>query len=173
MFLWLLGSMEVEVMMSTKKEEKVKTGCFAMGKSGNRMVIEFDSGTLIYANLYGDEDLRRKFREEVMPQTVSDFQMHIVHISDDMKECYGRIYHSGQLLHCKAHCNFFCMVIGMVNELGPWGLCHTLFRDMEMSNSEAVSRGLFRVETAAFNVFLGTEEYLEKRVMDCMLCDMV
>lgn len=48
----------------------------------------------MYANLYGDKDLDRRFAEGMMFVSVKEFQTYDVYISEDVKDSNERSYHA-------------------------------------------------------------------------------
>lgn len=53
------------------------------------MVIGYYIGRLRYANPYGDNDLDRRYGEEVISESRKEFHTYAVHIGDDVKEIDG------------------------------------------------------------------------------------
>lgn len=53
--------------------------------------MRISSGALIYARLYGDKDLDRRYGDGRMYVSVKQFQTYALHFSDDMKKGVGRV----------------------------------------------------------------------------------
>lgn len=66
--------------------------CFVKEQFWKGMVTVNYSGTLIYANLYGDKDGERKYGEGVISVSEIDFSTYAVHICDELKESAGTVH---------------------------------------------------------------------------------
>lgn len=74
LILALLSSvLGVGVTESATEHESEGKRCFARLQLRRSMLIEYYSGTLIYINLYGDEDSDRTYGEGFMSVSVKEF----------------------------------------------------------------------------------------------------
>lgn len=73
------------VWKSVTRRETVKMGWFASMLFGNMIAIDQCSDSLMFASLYGYEELDRKYKEAVVCVSANKFQIQAVHISDDVK----------------------------------------------------------------------------------------
>lgn len=88
------GLMGVEVMNSTLQYDRAVVGLFSSLYFGNRMVVVYYSGTLMYTSLYGDRSLDRRYGDGVMSVRVTEFQTYAVYINDYVKDSDGRSNHA-------------------------------------------------------------------------------
>lgn len=73
----LCSAVKVEVMKSIPESERQGIGCYANVQFGKRMEIAYDSGTLMYVNLYDDKKLDRRYKR-VMSVIMKEFHMYSV-----------------------------------------------------------------------------------------------
>lgn len=86
-------AMRVRVLRSTIEHDVAGMRC-AIKRIRKRMVMGSYSGTLNYTSLYGDEDLYRRYGEEVLSMRVKELQTNAVYISDDVKNSNGEGCHA-------------------------------------------------------------------------------
>lgn len=85
-----MAGWEFGVIKSTIEKERAEMKFFSRLQLGKRRVIEYYNVTLMYASLYGDRDMNRRYGEGVMYMSIKEFQRYPLHISDDVKGKDGR-----------------------------------------------------------------------------------
>lgn len=81
-------------MKPTADHERPGSRCFAKVQFGKRMVNLYHSSTLMYPNLNGDKDFKRRYEEVVMFVSVEESQTCSVHIKNEFKGSDRRIHHA-------------------------------------------------------------------------------
>lgn len=72
-------------MQCTIEHKMAGMSCLAREQCRQLVKIRYCSGTTIYANLYWNRDVERRYGEGVTSLSVRDFQTNVVHSSDDVR----------------------------------------------------------------------------------------
>lgn len=100
---------------------------------GKSKMIKYYSSTLMYNNLYVDNEFDGTYGEGVMSVSLEEFQTYTVNISDDLKDSHGRSAYAW-IVHERFNPLYFIKILGTEKEIELRPLSNTSTREKLMSN---------------------------------------